>query len=319
MREYVVDHSKAIDELTTFADLPDLGFASLKHLGLIKVTGTQAVDFLQGQFTCDVVNLDQNTWCWGAHCDAKGKMISCFRLFKQADKIFLLLPQSLIRLQIEHLKKYAVFHQVNIEACDIELRGICGTDASAWLIQHYDITGETLSLGEHYAILHAQDRAIIIDFSASLPEVEYNLNTQIWQGLEILNGYPLFEAAHQGQFVPQMLNLDTLGGICLTKGCYIGQETIARMTYRGGNKRALYVLTGQSQHTHTIGDSIEMQLEKGYRKAGEVLQIFQNQHLCLLTAVMRNDVEHNMKFRFAHEDASELGIHTQSSPSSSTL
>lgn len=305
--------TQTIESLTTLTQRPELAFFDLQHLSVICIQGPQAIDFLQGQLTCDVIGLSHQEWVWGAHCDAKGKMVASFRIMKRDDALYLLIPKSLAPLHEMHLKKYAVFHQVEIHTLQARIIGIEGTHAFSWL-QEQDFLADTKV--KHYDsgfVLQDVERAILIHFSqdALPPQMQHvNINNTYahWQGLEILSGYPLFEAQSQGQFIPQMMNLDTLGGISLTKGCYIGQETVARMTYRGGNNRGLFVLVGTCSTTRSLHDALEMKMDAGYRKAGDALQLYQSGDQCALTLVLRKDTDLHAEFRFVDDPASSLRI-----------
>lgn len=304
---------QTLDRLPKLNHLPELTSIKLEHLSLICIQGPQAVDFLQGQLTCDVVGLRADQWLWGAHCDAKGKMVASFRILKQKDALYMLVSKSIAPLHEMHLKKYAVFHQVEIHTVQACIVGLCGAHAITWLSEASMLTDAPVCHIQNGMVLRDGERAIMIHWDITeLPEhlaqQSVQQDTALWQGLEILNGYPLFDAPHQGKFIPQMLNLDSLGGISLTKGCYIGQETVARMTYRGGNNKALFVLVGSASKTHEAGVNIEMKLDTGTRRAGEALQLYQEDHHYALTIVLRKDIDLKTQFLFADDAESDLHI-----------
>ena len=102
----------------------------------------------------------------------------------------------------------------------------------------------------------------------------------------------------QHEFIPQALNLQCLEqAISFHKGCYIGQETVARAKYRGANKRAMYALKAQTDGTAEIGSELEMQLESGWRKTGVILNAVNVNGELWLQAVMNNQLEDSVKFR----------------------
>lgn len=165
----------------------------LNTYSLIHIHGKDVIKFLQGQLTCDVDKLTDENVTLGAHCNAKGRIISLFRLFNQADDYYLLMPNDVIEAAFEHLKKYAMFSKVSLE--------IVNTDTVTTFPFNFDATNQ------HQA-----------DVNAGIPQL-----------------YP----QTIGQFLPHYLNLPKLGGVSFTKGCYTGQEIIARMEHRGKLKQGL--------------------------------------------------------------------------------
>ncbi len=120
---------------------------------------------------------------------------------------------------------------------------------------------------EHYLFIAPTINANKLIESSGLPVY----TNKVWQLLEIAEGFPAMSEVAVDQYVPQMLNLQAIHGISFTKGCYLGQETVARMQYLGKNKRALYYLTGNASNSIEAGSIIEMQLGENWRKAGDVI------------------------------------------------
>jgi len=113
-------------------------------------------------------------------------------------------------------------------------------------------------------------------------------------------------AIHQGEYIPQMLNLQALGGISFSKGCYMGQETVARAKYRGANNRGLFILQGRADQTVQPGESLERQLGEQWKRSGQVLDVWQHEGLILVTAVLPLDTELEAHFRIKDQIASQL-------------
>ncbi|MCK8044868.1 tRNA-modifying protein YgfZ [Shewanella sp. 1CM18E] len=296
---------------------PELLFAELSHLGLMSVTGEQGRSFIHGQVTTDISSLENDQWRWGAHCDPKGKMLATFRTFAKDDTLFLLMPKDTLALDLPQLQKYAVFSKA--ELTDVSdawlLLGVAGEQAQAWLTTQFGELNAELTLIDNGAIIHDNGRYILaIDQAhadALVAKIEQPIfDASAWQALEILAGYPNIAAAHQGQFVPQMCNVQAVNGISFKKGCYMGQETVARMKYRGGNKRALYIVTGQVSLPLTSESQLEIALEDdaGYRRAGSIIESTQRDGQVLLTAVLANDTELDAKLRIAGDEASTLSL-----------
>ena len=115
-------------------------------------------------------------------------------------------------------------------------------------------------------------------------------------------------AETQNEFIPQALNLQAIEqAISFTKGCYIGQETVARAKYRGANKRAMYVFSGETAVTPKIGSEIEMQLDTAWRKTGSIVSAVNFDGVLWLQVVMNNDLEEGTHFRLP-EDGTVLKI-----------
>ena len=298
--------------------LPNVMISTLNHLGLMKVTGEDNRKFMQGQVSSDIENQPKNAWRWGAHCDPKGKMIASFRSFYSGDDLFLLMPKDSLSVDLPQLQKYAVFSKAElIDATqNWQLLGVAGSDATSFIKENLTQVFEDVTLlndgkdgliikdNERYLLMLTEDVA-----SAFLSKNQHSLYDETaWKALEVTSVYPNIPANLSGQYIPQMCNLQAINGICFTKGCYMGQETIARIKYRGGNKRALYLLKGQCQQTIDSNTELEIQLEDNYRKAGNIIEFVQRGTEVILTAVLANDTALDAKFRLSNDEQSELGI-----------
>ncbi|MBM7073424.1 tRNA-modifying protein YgfZ [Shewanella sp. 202IG2-18] len=292
---------------------PELLIAKLSHFGLISVTDEQAATFLQGQVTADVTGLAETDWCWGAHCDPKGKMLASFRLFKAQEAIWMLLPKTTVDADLPQLQKYAVFSKVTLSdaTTDKLLFGIAGSGASVFIEKHFGELSGRVSESNSVIILQDNERyVLVVDADAELDflDGEAVFESSSWQALEVASGYPNIAANHSGAYIPQMCNLDALAGISFTKGCYMGQETVARMKYRGGNKRALYILEGTVNNQLTKDGFVEVALENGHRKAGNIVEYVQRGSEVLMTVVLANDTDETAHFRVAGDSESQLVI-----------
>ena len=297
------------------ASLPPLVLANLSHLGLIKVVGEQGRSFIHGQVTTDITSLADDQWRWGAHCDPKGKMLATFRTFAIKDALFMLMPRDTIAVDLPQLQKYAVFSKATLSDASDEwtLLGVAGEQASQFITEHFGEINQELTVIEHGAILKDAERFILMlsPDAASTLVAQSKLSVfdaHAWQALEIAAGYPNLAASHAGQYVPQMCNLQAINGISFNKGCYMGQETIARMKYRGGNKRALYILRGHTDLQINLESGLEIALEDGFRRGGQIIEFVQRGSQVLLTAVLANDTENETKLRFAGDEHSSLTI-----------
>ena len=208
--------------------------------------------------------------------------------------------------QLPELKKFAIFAKVEIGEFQGSLAGLAGQGTDDWMAQHFALTGTGLVEGG-MAVRVEADRWLL----ASASPLALNLpvgDEGLWWGLEIKAGLPHLEAVHQGEYIPQMLNLQALDGISFNKGCYMGQETVARAKYRGANNRALFVLSGTAATQVASGDTLEIQLGDNWRRSGLVLNVWQQQGQVWLTAVLPKDTEADARFRLKLEEGSSLGL-----------
>ncbi|WP_297894880.1 tRNA-modifying protein YgfZ [Shewanella sp.] len=297
------------------ASLPPLMLANLSHMGLIKVVGEQGRSFIHGQVTTDISSLAANQWRWGAHCDPKGKMLASFRTFAIQEALFMLMPRDVIEVDLPQLQKYAVFSKATLSNASAEwtLLGVAGEQANQFVGEHFGEVTQELTLVDQGAILKDADRFILVltpEAAATLVAQSQQsvFDASAWQALEISAGYPNIAASHANQYVPQMCNLQAVNGISFNKGCYMGQETIARMKYRGGNKRALYILRGHTDLQISLESALEIEMEDGFRRGGQIIEFVQRGNQVLLTAVLANDTENTAKLRFADDEQSSLHI-----------
>ena len=290
----------------SLVQLPTTFLIKLYNVSAISLQGEEQTKYLQGQVTCDVNNATDTSLIHGAHCNAQGKVFSVFRLINRSNAHLLLQPKTSIKASLAELKKFGVFAKVEIKQTDtLSFYAIVGEQAAEILHQHFEQIPDSLSpvlqvdsttlvyiAGKHprYLLINeeAQLNTLIekIVANQTLPV----LSDAIWQLLEVNEGFVQLKEEASVEYVPQMLNLQAIHGISFTKGCYLGQETVARMQYLGRNKRALFLLTGQCDQKITVSDVIEKQLGENWRKAGEILSLYQADNGALfIQAVLSSD------------------------------
>jgi tRNA-modifying protein YgfZ len=285
---------------------------SLDGWSLVNASGADCYHYLQGQLTLDINTLSATTHALSAHCDAKGKIWSSLRLFPRAEGISYLLRNSVMAKQMTELKKYAVFAKVTIAPePTARIYGVAGPDASTMLAKFFHSVPDattTCATDEDYSLLwfaEPIERFIVILHQAQHPFEQVIANQAIgndssWLALDIAAGLPIIEAATSEQLLPQAVNLQALGAISFKKGCYTGQEMVARAKYRGANKRALYWLAGPVADAKLpqLGDAIELQLGENWRKTGTVLHGAVSADATLhLQVVLNNDLSLESVFR----------------------
>jgi len=252
-------------ELQATADATVL--ADLSHLGLLQIDGEDRVAFLQGQLTNDVKLLNGSNSHYAGYCTPKGRMLAMFLAFAQGDHLYLQLNRQLLEPIMKRLKMYVLRSKVTItDVSDSIVRlGLAGKDAEQILLNHFGQTPQTahelVSLEEaniirlpgkrpRYEIFVATENAE--QLWTALSQQAQPVGAGCWDWLEIEAGIPDIEPATQEAFVPQMINLDALGGISFKKGCYTGQEIVARTHYLGKVKRRtlpLHIPAGEEANT----------------------------------------------------------------------
>lgn len=160
--------------------------------------------------------------------------------------------------------------------------------------------------GERFLLVTDVDTANRVT-DALRGEAQFN-NSQQWLALNIEAGLPVIDSANSGQFIPQATNLQALGGISFKKGCYTGQEMVARAKFRGANKRALWTLSGTASRVPESGEDLELKMGDNWRRTGTVLAAVQlDDGSLMVQVVMNNDMEPDSVFR-VRDDAGSLSI-----------
>ncbi|HBX2114485.1 tRNA-modifying protein YgfZ [Klebsiella aerogenes] len=303
------------------ARLP-LTLMTLDDWALATITGPDGEKYLQGQITADVSHLTADQHLLAAHCDAKGKMWSNLRVFHRDGGFAWIERRSLREAQLTELKKYAVFSKVTIAANDdLVLLGVAGFQARAALAPLFAalpdagkpvVTEGVTSLlwfehpAERFLLVTDADTANRVT-DALRGEAQLN-NSQQWLALNIEAGLPVIDSVNSAQFIPQATNLQALGGISFKKGCYTGQEMVARAKFRGANKRALWTLAGTASRVPEAGEELELKMGDNWRRTGTVLAAVQlDDGSLMVQVVMNNDMEPDSVFR-VRDDAGSLSI-----------
>lgn len=300
----------AINQLDNISELPDLVLCSLDSWDLICVQGEQRVEFLQGQLTCDLNNMKPGEQTLAAQCDPQGKVWSVLRVLVLNDRILLLQPSSVSKIQLPELQKYAVFSKVEIKKeTQFKAFALAGAQAAHYISSEIDIDAspepsKLLQNGgilvkqsypscRYLVILKKEQAHMLID---KIKDTATRFDDSLWEAMNIASGIAFICAQSANKFTPQMLNLHRLDGICYAKGCYIGQETIAREKYRGANKRSLFLLTGSAPSSPGAGDNVEILIGENYKRVGSVISAcrYADGHVEVLAILPRDTNENNL-------------------------
>lgn len=259
--------------MTTSNWQTDNTLCELSQLGLLALSGDDAITFLQGQVTNDVNQLGGKLVHYSAYCSPKGRMLALFLAFKYQDKTYLQFSQPLLESVMKRLKMYVMRAKVDIADVSSELRrfGINGPDAKDIVTQalggapeqDYAMIETAHGLIIQLPSIEGHQRYEVMVNAGQAEEVLSTLkerctlaDTACWDWHDIQTGCPDVLTKTQEQFVPQMLNLDVLNGINFKKGCYTGQEIVARTHYLGKVKRRTYLASIETTEQVVEGDKV---------------------------------------------------------------
>ncbi len=260
--------------------------APLTDRGVLRVRGADADKLLQGQLTCDLQALAPDATSPGALCDTKGRMFSSFLVHRCSDEdLLLVMHRDLVDTTRQTLGKYAPFYKVELEDASDQWRALG--------IRSPDPCERVAARGEACRCLRLEyDRALVLVPAARAQALWTALRAELaplgepdWERLEIAAGRGEVRPETTGVFIPQMLNLQHTGGVSFRKGCYTGQEIVARMHYLGKLKRRMYRLALTAAQAPAPGTAIEN--ENGKEVGTVVMAVAgdgETQMLAVLTA-----------------------------------
>ncbi|MBE0470747.1 MAG: folate-binding protein YgfZ [Methyloprofundus sp.] len=227
--------------------------APLSHLAVLLVSGKEAATFLQGQTTCDIKALIDSEPRLGAYCNAKGRTISTFIVIKLQETYQLILTKDLLDSVRKKLQMYVLRADVQLTDLSDQLCiiGMHNVELTAQM-NLYPYPQQDNS----YLFIAEPSQAQIFCTELQEKHTAQFVAADTWLGLDIQAGIPWLFPETTEKFVPQMLNLDKLDAISFTKGCYTGQEIVARTHYLGQNKRAMYRASGTTEGVINKGCSI---------------------------------------------------------------
>ena len=249
--------------------------ADLSHNALLAVTGDDAAAFLHAQFTNDVQALEPGAAQWNGWCSAKGRLLATFLLLRRADGFVLMLPAEIAAPIAKRLSMFVLRSKVKIaDASELHARiGIAGPGAAGLVAKHWGaVPAPMRSVEKDGAVAIALDAERFVAlvpaatapaFLAALPAGWESAGADAWELESIRSGVATIVAATQDAFVPQMANFELVGGVSFKKGCYPGQEIVARTQYRGILKKRMALAhiagtdrprPGQSVYSSAFGE-----------------------------------------------------------------
>ncbi|MGE5638916.1 MAG: YgfZ/GcvT domain-containing protein [Clostridia bacterium] len=208
--------------------------AKLERYGLISVSGEDARDFLHAQLTNDIQKLARDRAALAGWCTAKGRLLATLLVIPAKDGFLLQLSRDLVPAIAKRLSMFVLRSKVKI--ADVTA---AWTQVGSWGEDRGPREElQVLQEGESIVVRMGERRFLLLSPSSS-PLPSFSSPEEQWSAQEIQAGRPWITAATQDQFVPQMVNLEKIGGVDFQKGCYPGQEIVARAQYRGEVKRRM--------------------------------------------------------------------------------
>lgn len=257
----------------------------LTPLGLIHASGEEAESFLHSQFTNDLKQVTTNRSQLSSYCNPKGRLLSIIRIIKHDEIYFLILPKDVLKTTLKKLTLYKL--RAKVELCDkseqFVLLGVVGPKTET-VLKNLCIEIPQNENGcvheDGITIIRIPDKNMRVLFLAT-PESAIALWRRLseklpvmthrqWVLRDIINGIPQITANTSEVFTPQMTNLELIDGISFTKGCYPGQEVVARTHYLGKPNRRMYRAIIKTNHLPEPGTNI-FSLEESGQAVGKVL------------------------------------------------
>ncbi len=292
-------------------------YCTLSHEGILAVRGPDASKFLQGQVTCNLNYLSDSHSSLGARCTPKGRMQSSFRIVSVADGYLLAMASELLEAQLADLKKYAVFSKSKLsdESPDWLRIGLSGGDdilhslglplaaEADSVVHHNELLALRLSDGRAELWVPAsQAAAVQTQLDNQLPQAPLN----DWLLAQVRAGVGQVMGSTRELFIPQMINLQALGGVSFKKGCYTGQEIVARMQYLGKLKRRLYRLSLADPQIPEPGTPLFSPVHNS--SVGEVVLAARSAEAVELLAVLQDDAAQDGRIHLGSAEGSTLSV-----------
>lgn len=300
---------EVINDSTAGLPEAELYLTDLSWLGIMEISGDDRLTYLQGQLTNDINAVSSSLSQLSALCTPKGRMRALFHIIqntiKDNDSLLLQLPYGLLADNIKRLKMFILMSKVELNDAsdDIIKIGLAGKHAEQVLLNAgFTIPEQTNMVTQHNDMLLlrlAGDTPrfeclgsfdAIRDLWESLTRQATLLSTQQWRLLDIEAGIPNVFPQTAESFIPQMLNLQHLNGVNFKKGCYTGQEVVARMQYLGKLKRRMYLASCQSDTLPEPGAGLYSSSSTSGQGAGNIVDAqFSAPGKVTLLAVITNE------------------------------
>jgi tRNA-modifying protein YgfZ len=244
-------------------------FFELNNQGLISFTGEDAASFLQGQLTSDVSGLPAGRTQYSGYCTPKGRLIATFLIWKREGEILIQLPAELRESVQSRLSKYVMRSRVKVADASTRfvlfgLAGIRTEDTVRALIGRVPEEMHAIAAANELEVTRLPiDRSLILVARTRADVLRTALASHAapgdpegWTALDVEAGVAVITVQTSEKYVPQMVNLDLVGGVSYSKGCYPGQEIVARTHYLGQQKQRMYRIRVPAGNALSVGDSL---------------------------------------------------------------
>lgn len=247
---------------------------SLDPLGILRANGPDARKFLLAQFTNDVQRVTPETAQLNGYCSAKGRLLALMWVIQLGDDFLLVLPRTILEATLKRLRMFVLNAKVTLEDVSNQwiALGCAGPHAAAAIERvaghapnavcgvvstSNNVVVRLPATIPRYLVLAGRNPAESVQsLWHELAQTLRPVATDVWTALEVLSGLPQVESTTVDEFVPQMVNLERVEGLSFTKGCYPGQEIVARAQYRGQVKRRMLLLRGAGETCPRAGEKI---------------------------------------------------------------
>lgn len=246
----------------------------LPEYGFLRISGKDAIKFMQGYATCDLGDLSPETSGLGAVCNLQGRMVTSFRIVSVNDGLLLRMRRELVATTMEFLGKYIVFSKAEMQDVSDEIHCFGMLDGNVEGIGDAARSRTTIDGSDFIRV--SDTRFEVWSTNSSFGEVD---DTTPWWRADVADGIAFVTIDTTNEFIPQMLGYHELGAIDFDKGCYLGQEIVARMQYRGAVNRKLH--RGEAGAALNIGDSLN---SGGGKALGLVVAAADNLFLAVIQA-----------------------------------
>ncbi len=292
---------------------------ALPQLAILAVRGTDAADFLQGQATCDIREVSATQGRFGAFCTPKGRVVCVFFIFKQETGYWLVLPRELLEKVQKRLAIYILRADVQL---DDRSDALCLIGLQTGPLSDLSLPGKTAAITVHdevsilrmpnqpsrYIAIAPAGQAILFWKKMTQKYGFSATRTRDWQLLDLLAGIPWLDLQSSEQYIPQMLNLDRLNGISFNKGCYTGQEIIARTHYKGKSKRQMYLAKSDNQQPLHAGLNIITQDENQTSHAGQILSVWQDKPPARMLVILQQGYAKSENLRLDNSSQDKITL-----------
>ncbi len=272
---------------------PGVNYALLNDFSIVKASGADTLEFLQNQFTQDLNLVSAEQAQLSAWCNAKGRSLASFLMWRDVaatDCFYLLIKKDIVEPTLKRLKMFIFRNKVELEVLNLSILGLWSEDKGLQYAPealggkgNFAVTQQNNQHWVRFPTTGSEQRYLLITCSHSITEfnaqealpksdsVEYTLSdATFWNALDIIQAIAWVELANREEFIPQSINYDAIGAVNFKKGCFPGQEVVARSHYRGTLKRRSFI----GYTSHNASDiTVSADIFQGERPNGQVVNI----------------------------------------------